>query len=156
MSKPKVFHVSTRHHPMWNGPKRYVRVYLYDTVEELRDAARRFHYFAPDSDTDKATGLFTPAYQHFKYAKDGSEIDLTDKHYAGMMRLCVPHLTYEVVAHECVHAACAIYRMDITKSVVLHTHCNLREEQFAYLAGQLTDEIMWQLRNYLGELLYEK
>lgn len=132
---------------MWNGPKRYVRIYLYDTVEELRKAASRFHYEAPDSDTNKASGIFTPPTQHFKYAKDGSETDLTDPHYGGMIRLARGHLTTEVIAHECIHAACAIYRLDITKSVVLWTHCNLREEQFAYLVGQLTDEVMWVLRH---------
>lgn len=168
---PKIFHVSTNHHPMWKGPKRYIRILLYDTAEELRKAAVKEHYNNDDAEPLKAVGMFTPPPVRLVYpgrndteakliAKGFTkvqskvlltigELDRTPKHWGGLMRLCIPHLTHEVIAHECVHAAAAIYRMDITKMVVLGFGATQREEQFAYLTGDLTDGVMWVLRDHL-------
>lgn len=135
---------------MWNGPKRYIRIFLYDDVEDLRKAASRHYYNFADNRPDRAVGMFSPAPQRLFIDRNDNEIDKTDKHWAGVMRLCTEYLTYEVVTHECVHAAAAIFRMDIKKLIVLGYGAYEREEQFAYLVGNLCDDVIWALRDHLG------
>lgn len=51
-------------------------------------------------------------------------------------------VTSEIVAHELVHAAVAVYRMNVRGDVRLGEDCGEREEQLAYIYGELYGSLM--------------
>lgn len=63
--------------------------------------------------------------------------EIRDGPYAGVLRLAASAVTAEIVAHELVHAALTIYRMNVHPNVHLGIGCYRREEQFAYIYGEL-------------------
>lgn len=128
-----VTHVSTTDHDRWDGPTRYIRVVIHDTTDELRRAAKRYR----GEDFSNAGGCFHPADTVYTVLDDGTFRDDADPHWAGVLRLSREYLTTEVVAHECIHAAATIYRMDVVATVVLGNGCGHREETFSYIAGHL-------------------
>lgn len=58
------------------------------------------------------------------------------------MRLSRDALTTEIIVHECVHAAAAIYRMDVNTVMQLGDACNPQEETLAYIVGDLTKSVV--------------
>lgn len=147
----KILHISTHHQPMYDGPKRYIRVYVYDTVDELRKAAGRFSFNPSSSDPNRAIGMFSPPPTKEFY--NGKQwIKTNYPHWGGMMRLCKEYLCYEVVTHECFHAACSIYRMDIKTQINLSHGTFEREEQLAYIAGDLCAQLVTKLQTIYGVL----
>jgi hypothetical protein len=56
---------------------------------------------------------------------------------AGTLRLAASYLQSEVIAHELVHAALVVYRLNIRPDVRLGTGCGQREEDLAYIYGEL-------------------
>lgn len=129
-------HASTDRHDEWDGPRRYVRIIVHDTAEELRAAAYRYR-----DDTGDWTGTaacFHPADLRLRYDEDGTTHDISDPHYAGLLRLSRDKgLGTEQVTHECVHAGAAIYRMDVCTMIRLENGCGEREETLAYIVGNL-------------------
>lgn len=80
--------------------------------------------------------MFQPAPTRERY--DGKQwLKYWPANYAGIMRLCRGWVTSEIVAHELMHAACTIYRMSVCGHVRLEDDCGRREEQLAYIYGQL-------------------
>lgn len=135
-----VLHASTTHHDIWKGPKRYVRIIIHDNVDEFRTAADAY---SPQSDFSGATGCFHPAIWREKFNEEKKRWEFTgDKHYAGTIRLADEHITYNVLTHESVHAAAHIWRMDVTKAVHLGWNCARNEEWFAYIVGDLTQQVI--------------
>ena len=132
-----ILHASTVDHDRWDGPKRYIRIAVHDTTHELQQAAKRYR----GEDFSNAGGLFHPADTVYTILDDGTFRDDADRHYAGTMRLSREHLTTEVVAHETIHAAATIYRMDVITTIVLGNGCSHREETFAYIAGHLISQV---------------
>ena len=118
-------HASTTQHDRWGGPRRYIRVYVYDTTPELQRAAAG--YRNEYDGFSAAGGCFHPA-----EVKDDE-----DPHWAGVLRLSREYIGTEVVSHECIHAAAAIYRMDVQGYIVLGYGCGHREETLAHIAGDL-------------------
>lgn len=132
-----VTHASTVDHDRWDGPKRYIRIAIHDTTAELQRAATRYR----GGDFSNAGGAFHPADTVITTWPDGSWADTADRHWAGLLRLSRELLSTEVVTHECIHAAAAIYRMDVMTTINLGNGCRHREETFAYIAGHLTARV---------------
>lgn len=57
--------------------------------------------------------------------------------FAGTLRLAAGYLKSEIVAHELVHAALVVYRLNLRPDVRLGTGCGRREEDLAYIYGEL-------------------
>lgn len=135
----ETLHASTDRHAEWGGTRRYIRIRVHDTTVELQDAAQA--YRGDDFDWTGVAGCFHPAALRLRYDADGDMTDVSDPHYAGTLRLSREQMTTEAVVHECVHAAAAIYRMDVCADVRLGTGCGDREETLAYIAGDLTHSV---------------
>lgn len=115
------------------GPRRWCLVRVHDTVEQLRAAAHRTAPWHGRAWWAECVGCFQPSPVRID-AETGA---LVDGAYAGILRLADGWMTAEVVAHELVHAALTVYRMNVTPHVRLGDGCRRREEQFAYIYGQL-------------------
>jgi hypothetical protein len=139
-----VLHASTDRHDEWGGSKRYVRVIVHDTTDELRQAADRYRHGLYDYSWVGAC-FHSPADRERHV--DGKWRRTTDPHWGGIIRLSREYMNDEVVVHECVHAALAIYRMDVRSKVVLGSDCTDREETLAYITGDLTSAVATQLHD---------
>lgn len=117
MAKPRLIRVSSRA----LGHRSRVRVYVYDTLEELRAAATRFN----GGDHTNAAGV-TQLY---------SNADDTD--CLPVIRLARTHLGSTVVSHEMHHAAAALYGVTTRRSSRARTHLTHYNEPFAYLFSDL-------------------
>ncbi|MER5608366.1 hypothetical protein AB0F93_00220 [Micromonospora tulbaghiae] len=119
------------------GPPRWWWVVVHPGVEELRAAGdawlRRQGAYADLSD---AVGLCQPV-GWMEYEESPRERHYPASGYAGVVRLAVGEVTAEIVAHELVHAAVATYRMNVRPDVRLGVQCGGREEDLAYLYGEL-------------------
>lgn len=114
------------------GTRRWWVVRIHPDVEHLRRAARRF---TRGDDFSEAAGVCHAALwrdrrtrEFLRYGENG---------YAGVIRLAPPYITGEVVAHELLHAAVATYRMNFTVDVHLGEEVDDREENLAYIYGEL-------------------
>jgi hypothetical protein len=131
-----VLHASTTKHEWWGGPKRYIRIVVHETTPALQRAAARYR----GTDFSNAAGCFHPAPERERF-HNGEWTSVTDPHWAGVLRVSKEWLDTEVVIHECLHAALAIYRMDVSTFVRLENGCGEREETLAYIAGDLTANV---------------
>lgn len=129
--------VSTaRAHHETGGRRRWIRLVVHDTLAELRAAADAYRpEYGPDW-WAPAVACFHPAPVRSRVGPDG-EMEPIDTGFAGVLRFTRERLDTEVVAHECIHAALAVYRMDVTTFVHLGNGCGRREETLAYIAGDL-------------------
>jgi hypothetical protein len=116
-------------------PRRWCRVRIHDTVDDLRRAA---HQLRPDTTAawwDGCYGCFHPTWHYLN--PDTGRRRYSPNGYAGLLRLADDHVTAEIVAHELMHAAVQIYRMNVHPDVRLGTNCGGREEHLAYIYGDL-------------------
>lgn len=116
----------------YGGARRWWRVRIHRSVDELRRAAARY---APGTDFSECYGCC-----HHAVWVDGGSGGFARygcNGYAGVIRFAPPYVTGEVVAHELVHAAVAAYRMNIARDVRLGEDCGEAEEALAYIYGQL-------------------
>lgn len=119
---------------------------IHDTHEDFVKAASRYSYHAPSGHYDSAVGAFHPVDHREKYDKKKKRwINTTPKHYAGVIRLEKEWVVPDVIVHEVVHAAAHIWRLDISKRVNLGDNCYQNEEYFAYIVGDLADQVMSKL-----------
>ena len=98
----RAFTVSTKR----TGRVRRVRVVVYDTRAEMHTAARRYRF---SSDGFINALALTQPRSLFSFAADGSEVAYPG---AGVVRLVRGQMWADVVSHEMVHMALAIYRED--------------------------------------------
>ncbi len=111
------------------SPRRWWRVRIYPTVEQLRAAAHRCQ---PGTDFSQACGVC-----HTARWRTETGLRYGHRGYAGIIRLAETHLIGEIVGHELLHAAVATYRMTISQDVRLGRSPGPREEDLAYLFGEL-------------------
>jgi hypothetical protein len=104
-------------------PRRWFTVRIHPSVEDLRTAAARHR---PDAEFGDCCGCVHPVYP----PGPGNG-------YAGLIRLADEYATPEIVAHELLHAAVVVYRMNVRPDVRLGFGCHGREEQLAYIYGEL-------------------
>ena len=134
-----VTHASTDRHAEWGGTRRYIRIVIHPDTPSLRKAATRY----TGGDFTNAAGCFHPAPDRERYDEERDEWkQVTDPHWAGVLRLSRDSLHTEAVTHECVHAALAIYRMDVAVVPNLGNGCGPREETLAYIVGDLTHSVV--------------
>lgn len=114
------------------GARRHVRVYIYDTLDELRDAAR--NHAGETARFDHAVGVC----QTWNDA-------ITRRVTAVIVRLCKNHLGTRVIVHEMNHAAAAIYGSTLPASVKAVRILHQGNETLAYLQSDLTANLVDRL-----------
>jgi hypothetical protein len=117
VTTPRLIRVSSRA----LGHRSRVRVYVYDTLEELRAAADRFN----GTDNSRAAGVT----QLYANADDSACLPV--------VRLCRTHLGSTVVSHEMHHAAAALYGVTTRPEARARAHLTHYNEPFAYLFSDL-------------------
>jgi hypothetical protein len=119
----------------YTSPRRWCWVRIHDTVEDLRAAKTKLNPVSADPTVDAETWA---CWQPTSYEVDEDSAKVWPSNgYAGLVRLAEGHITSEIVAHELVHAAAAIYRMNVAPSIRLGKDVGIREEEFAYICGEL-------------------
>lgn len=114
---PRLIRVSSRA----LGDRVWVRVYVYDSLEEMRAAATAFN----GTENDTAVGV-TQAY-----------FDEHDTSCLPIVRLARPRLGTTVVSHEMHHASAALYGVTVGKSARARPHLTHHNEPFAHLFSDL-------------------
>lgn len=117
------------------GPRRWCRVRIHDTVEDLRAAAHRTRPHHGLDWWSECCGCFHPTTHRLNGQTDTPRFPANG--FAGTLRLARGWITSEIVAHELVHAAAQIYRMNAKRDIRLGTACGQREEELAYIYGEL-------------------
>lgn len=126
------FQVSTQH---LSVPCR-VYVYVYDTVEEMREAALRYN--DEFRDLSETYGIC-----HRRTAVDAETHE--DVRHEAIMRLAAPHCTTGIVSHELTHAAAYFYSQEykLNKRTKIED-----EEKLCYLVGDLMHKVINKLYKY--------
>ena len=121
------------------GPRRWVQVRIHPTLEHLYRAADRAAPTEGGEGVDWAGLGVSACFQPIGFS------DVVDgwptwprNGYAGILRFAEGLVTPEIVAHEVVHAACWIYRMNVKADMRLGKGCGTHEEQLAYITGELS------------------
>lgn len=134
----RLAHVLTIVRPTWpdsrGSARPWIRVVLHDTVDQLRRTAKRSR---PGEDNSEAVGLFMPAPWRERYDKAAKMWLPVSNGLAGTIRLAREHLSTEIVAHECVHAAVHLYRQYHRPDGSVGETSGPDEEILAYYAGEL-------------------
>lgn len=117
MTGPRLIRVSSRA----LGHRSRVRVYVYDTLDEMRAAATAF----TGDEFDRA-GAVTQLYSN----ED-------DTSCLPIIRLAATHLGSTIVSHEVHHATAALYGAALGRSARARAHLTHYNEQFAYLFSDL-------------------
>jgi hypothetical protein len=117
------------------GLRRWCWVRIHPTVEHLRLAAHRTRPQHGLGWWDECCGCFHPT-THDTHEATG-EKRYPRNGFAGTLRLAEGWVTSEIVAHELVHAAAQVYRMNVNSDVRFGKGCHAREEGFAYIYGEL-------------------
>lgn len=130
-------------------PRQWFSVYVYDTVEALREAAVKYDTTGTAAEFSEALGMCQESVVF--YGDDDADfvgpVHYSRGGFAGVIRLAESHLVLEIVLHEVVHAACIAYRRLFDRSVSLgdgfETIAN--EERFAYIYGHLAAHMVQAL-----------
>lgn len=120
--------VSTNAHLLYKGPRRWFRLVVHPTREDMRRAARRYDGTELDPE---ASACCQPTPVKF----DGSD----PAHFGGVVRFVHGDMTAEIVIHEMTHAAAVVYRMDVDPVIDLGNGCRHEEETLTHLIGDLAD-----------------
>lgn len=128
--QPRLLRIATRGRV---GPRRWWWVRVHADVHELRDAAHRMRPEHGRLWWNACCGCCQPV--HGEPANG----------YAGIIRYAADCFTAEVVGHELVHAAAHTYRLNVHTDLRLGTGCRAREEDFAYIFGELFNDLERQL-----------
>ena len=146
------FRIETDYTP----PLRWFDVRIYDTPEALRKVASRI---TPTDDYSECVGTvqeITPMVPEDTVAElqDLIPVELLgfpDNGFAGVIRLCEEYLTPSVIAHEILHAAVVVFRMNICQLPKLEGLLSPerpREEALAYAVGELSGQMETMLRKH--------
>lgn len=125
--------VSTRQ----TGTREIVRVWVYDTVEELREAAQRFN---PGADFTNTLGVC----QTYRVER------ITDGEWHTVrepiiVRLWRERLGSSIVTHEMSHAACELYGRTLPEDALARDHLDNANEILAHLHSDLTYRLVDRL-----------
>lgn len=113
------------------GPRRWWIVRIHENVHQLREAAHRHRPWHGRAHWDECWGCCQP----LGWPNEG--YDWPSSGYAGIVRLTSDYLDVGVIAHELVHAAAWTYRMNVKPRIFLGDQVGDREEQLAYIYGEL-------------------
>jgi hypothetical protein len=107
---------------------------VHATVVQLRAHAQRLN---PSGGWDDCLGGFQPPPRYLH----GDDPGWVRNGYAGTLRFAEPYVTSEIVAHELIHASLQIYRMNVDACVTLGSRVTEKEENLAYIYGELYAEL---------------
>lgn len=126
-------------HTKTGGKRRWFRVSVHPDEHTFRAAANAFR---PDDSTafKEAVACFHPAPERWFY-EQGKPDRQIDSGYGGTFRFAAEWIDAEVLAHEAVHAAARTWRLDVTSAVHLGWDCAKNEETFAYLVGDIVQQV---------------
>ena len=116
-------------------PRRWWRAVVHDSAMDLHAAAQRYNPKPAGETWDNVYGVHQPFGTYIN--RETNERRYPRNGFAGVIRFVAGHVTPEVVAHELVHAALWCYRMNHKRDVRLGTDCGPREEDLAYIYGEL-------------------
>jgi hypothetical protein len=118
-------------------PARWIWVRVHPTQAHMAEAAYRMAPYHGRDFHKQALGCFqgTPTFE--RWDEDRKRWQVRHRPCAGTLRLVDGHVTSEIVAHELIHAACQVYRGNVARSIRLEQDCGPREEQLAYIYGEL-------------------
>ena len=119
------------------GPRRWCWVRIHPTITHFEAAATRTSPWHPKDYWEGCRGCFQPAPYRERHVDGEWTGRWPTNGYAGVLRLIEGHTTPEIMAHELVHAAAQIYRMNVKRGIRLGEDCGEREEQLAYIYGEL-------------------
>ncbi len=134
-----------------HGGARWWWVRVHDSPENLRESAYRRSQEDREFWKDAVLGCCQPV----RPWTDGGELLIWPPNgLAGVIRLSAENLFTEVIYHELVHAACAVYRMNFARSVDLGTGLEdmAPEEDLAYIYGQLAADMDTELKAWWTRL----
>ncbi len=115
------------------GPRRWWMVRIHPTLAALRAAAAAY-----DPRTDFTTSYGVCHTAMWVDAFTGAATRFGARGYAGLIRLAATAMTGENVAHELLHAAVAVYRMNHSQEVCLGGESGTDEEEhLARIFGEL-------------------
>lgn len=127
--------------------RRWWRVQVHDSMATMRDAAYRLHPWHGRAIWNTAAACCQGVDERYSSKDDFTAPQWPPNRYAGLIRLVDDYLYPEVIWHEVLHAACSTYRMNVARSVELGDECGEREEDLAYIYGQLAADMDSALRN---------
>jgi hypothetical protein len=116
-------------------PRRWFRVRVHATAQELQEAAYKLDPGSGREFWNECEGCCQAV------LLGGDKQGYPRNGYAGIVRFASDTFTAEVVAHELVHAAVAVYRMNVCHDVRLGPSVGPREEALAYLYGELFNSL---------------
>ncbi|WP_409463592.1 hypothetical protein [Amycolatopsis sp. GA6-003] len=119
------------------GPRRWCWVVVHPDLDHFRAAAIRTAPWHGTAYWDGCLGCFQPVAYRERHDGEAWVGRWPANGYAGILRLAEGHVSPEIVAHELVHASAQIYRMNVDRDVRLGDDCGEREEQLAYIYGEL-------------------
>ena len=111
------------------GPRRYVRVVIYDTLAEMQAAGQAYN----GNDQTGVAGLTQ------------SWGDAQGRSFGIIVRLARGRLGSQVVSHELHHAATAIYGSTLGDRISRQAHLNHYNEPFAHLYSDLFSRLVDRL-----------
>ncbi len=117
------------------GPPRWWWVIIHESLKEMRHAGARWPHNS-ETDFGEAEGLCQP----INWWENDDEPGIRyypETGYAGVLRFVTDHIHAEIVAHELVHAAVAVYRMNCSSDACLGEDYGDEEEDLAYIYGEL-------------------
>lgn len=121
------------------SPWRWFATRLYDTQAELAAAAYRYAPWMGREFHRNSAATVQPAPRREHITAGGRVTDLSvGRGPAGVIRFHRGRLGSSVIAHEAVHAALVVYRLDLARTADLGDDCGPDEENLAYLVGEAT------------------
>lgn len=126
-------------HP-W-APTGWIWVVVHDSADELQAAAKRY---SADVDHSETAACFQGR-AFTVHVDDDGRLDVPAAPYAGVMRL-LPEHGVATLAHECTHAALALYQRQHATDVGMTTGGMDDEEVLCYAVGDLVGAITVELK----------
>jgi len=134
--------------------RRTVKVYIYDTVADLRRAANKY---------DLKTKLHGADYHNdtlgVTHRFERINVDTDESHpNVAIIRLAATHLTTRIISHEAAHASVWIYQLDVSEQPPSPDVSIDDEEHFCHLVSDITSAIVDQIykRNLLQPPIAKK
>lgn len=128
--------------------KLFFWVYMYPDLETLRAEANAHNEMIGSSERfDHGVHGLVNSYERIGISED-PEIQETMHPNIGIVRLSARNATTEIVAHELIHAALWLYRKHYKRQAHFGVGCNDREEDFAYLHGELFRDMTNKMYKY--------
>ncbi len=136
-----------KHVDSYDGPRRWFYVYIYDTIEELRRAARRYDrgHRTDHSDTYAVCQLRPQRSRYDRKAKQWQPVGLAN--FMGVIRFHLsdgPRIDIEVMVHEVTHMAIEIYRLDFAVAYMADLgdgNTTEQEEILCFIIGDLANQV---------------